>query len=224
MAAAEEILRELSAHYPALGECLADIRAAFDLLVHSYERGGKLLICGNGGSAADAEHMSAELLKGFRSGRALGESWRKILPRETWEVLQGALPAIPLPSFVAFQTAFSNDRRPEFCFAQLVLALGAAGDVLFAISTSGNASNVLLANGVARAKGMAAIGLTGADGGKMPASCDVCIRVPERETYRIQELHLPVYHALCAMVEAHFFGGDGNGLDSGGKYPSLVDA
>jgi D-sedoheptulose 7-phosphate isomerase len=202
VASAKEILRELLLRYPCLEKCAADIVAARDALLCGFRSGAKLLLCGNGGSAADSEHMAAELLKGFRRDRAVGPG---AVPEKLRSHLQGALPAIPLPSFVAPLTAFANDCDPDYAFAQLVLALGRSGDMLFSISTSGNSANVLRANETARALGLTVLGLSGESGGKMAATCDVCIRVPERETYRIQELHLPVYHALCAAVEADFF-------------------
>jgi D-sedoheptulose 7-phosphate isomerase len=200
----EDILVELLSRFPVLFCCAGDIRAAFAAIAGCFGAGGKLLVCGNGGSAADADHMCAELLKGFRRPRTL-DGTHSDLSRELVENLQGALPAIPLPNFTASLTAFSNDCRPEFSFAQLVLALGKEGDGLFGISTSGNSKNVLLAMDTARALGMKTIGLSGASGGKMVGICDVCICVPETETYRIQELHLPIYHALCSMLEVHFF-------------------
>jgi D-sedoheptulose 7-phosphate isomerase len=197
-----EIFADLLARHTALESCRSDLFGAFQMLRDCFSKGGKLLICGNGGSAADADHIAAELLKGFRCPRRLRDGQ---LPAEISQFLQGALPAIPLPQLVAIQTAFANDCRPEFAFAQLVFALGRPGDILLSLSTSGNSANVLHANGVARAMGMGTVGLSGAGGGRMRETCDRCIRVPATETYLVQELHLPVYHALCAALEAHFF-------------------
>jgi D-sedoheptulose 7-phosphate isomerase len=206
VSSAEEIFHDLLVSYPPLEQCVADIAAASDALVRCFRSGGKLLLCGNGGSAADTEHIAAELLKEFRQRRAVESPPEASLSRELRDHLQGALPAIPLPSFVAPLTAFANDCFPEYAFAQLVFALGRQGDLLLSLSTSGNSANVLRANETAKALGLGVIGLSGEDGGKMASGCDICIRVPERETYRIQELHLPVYHALCAMVESIIFG------------------
>lgn len=198
--------------YPALEECREDITAAALLIVKTYEEGGKLLLAGNGGSAADCEHISGELLKGFMSKRALSEEKRRKM-REGYPIedsvldeLQMGLAAIPLPSFSALGSAFSNDVNAELVFAQGVLSLGKRGDTLVAISTSGNSQNVLRAAEVARALGIRVIGLTGRCGGALGDVCDVCIRVPECETYKVQEYHLPVYHYLCEKVEKHFFG------------------
>jgi phosphoheptose isomerase len=202
----DEIFRDLLVRYPALERCAAEVAEAKDVLVGCFRSGGKLLLCGNGGSAADAEHMAAELLKGFRQKRVIGPAFASALGEELRGHLQGALPAIPLPSFVAPLTAFANDCSSEYAFAQLVFALGRRGDVLFSFSTSGNSANVLRADETAKALGLTVIGLSGESGGKMASGCDVCICVPERKTYRIQELHLPVYHALCAMVETVIFG------------------
>lgn len=201
------LLQELLTRFPALAPCAADIEQAFELLRACYQRGGKILLAGNGGSAADAEHWSGELLKGFASKRPLPADLRGKLPAELAAGLQQALPAIPLTSFIALNTAFANDVNAAFAFAQLVWGLGHEGDVLVGLSTSGNAANILHAADAARAKGMSILGLTGANGGKLAARTDVCIRVPETVTYKIQELHLPIYHCLCLMLEEAFFGG-----------------
>lgn len=198
-------LEELLRRYPQLSQCRDAIAESYGILAACFENSGKVLICGNGGSAADAGHMSAELLKAFCRPRILNECWQVKLSPALYNALQGSLPAIPLPDFVAIQTAFGNDCSPEFCFAQLVFGLGNVGDVLFSISTSGNSKNILAANEVARAKGMKVIGLTSRSGGQMKTQCDICIGVPEEETFKIQELHLPLYHALCLMLEARFF-------------------
>ncbi len=209
-------LAELLERYPALGVCRADIEAAHQALTASWSAGGKLLVCGNGGSAADADHIVGELMKGFLSLRPLDEKVRARLRAVDAQLgaelagkLQKALPVINLAAPTALSTAFANDVSGEMGFAQAALGYGRAGDVLMGISTSGNAANVRAALVVARANGLATIGLTGRSGGKMAGLCDVLIRVPADRTFEVQELHLPVYHCLCAMAEAHFFAGHG---------------
>ena len=182
------------------------------MLIDCYRRCGKLLLCGNGGSCADCEHIVGELMKGFLKKRPLSARKRERM-RENWESideslldkLQCGLPAISLPSMTALNTAFCNDVEPELLYAQGVLALAKEVDVLLCISTSGNAKNVCAAAEVARALGVFVLGLTGETGGRLRALCDCCICVPERETFKVQELHLPVYHYLCAETEAYFF-------------------
>ena len=192
-----------------LKSCADDIRSAFEILLISYRAGHKLLLCGNGGSAADCEHIAGELVKSFYRERPLAPELTSELGPELAENLHGSLPAIPLPSFSAFHTAFANDDDPKFAFAQQVLGLGKPGDVLLAISTSGNSANVLHAARTAKATGLRVIGLTGESGGKLAPLCDVAVCVPATEVARIQELHLPVYHALCQMIEDAIFGQDG---------------
>lgn len=206
-------LDTLLARYPALEGCRADIAAAFDLLAGSFERGGKLLVCGNGGSASDSEHIVGELMKGFCRPRpvspAAAEALRAADPALgpfLAEHLQTPLPALSLTGHPALSSAFQNDVVPELGFAQQVFGYGAAGDVLLGISTSGGSRNVLFAAVAARSRGLSVIGLTGAAGGRLAQYCDVCIRVPETETFKVQELHLPVYHCLCLMLEERFFG------------------
>ena len=165
-----------------------------------------MLICGNGGSAADAEHWAAELLKGFYSKRPLAGPLAAVLSPDLAQNLQGALPTIPLSGFTSLSTAFANDNNIEYLFSQLVLGLGRKGDVLICISTSGQSRNVLLAAQTASALGMSTIGLTGRDGGALADLADVAIRVPETEVHLIQEYHLPVYHTLSLMLEEAFFG------------------
>ena len=205
-------LENLIARYPALLGCSDDIVSAYNALLDMFRGSGKLLIAGNGGSAADCEHIAGELLKSFKKKRpvcsdacdALMEKYGEagaVLARK----LEGALPAIPLPSIISLNTAFANDVDPAVAFAQLTFALGGKGDILIAISTSGNAQNVINAVMVANAMGMKTIGLTGASGGKLSGLCDIMVRVPSEETYVIQEYHLPVYHALCAMLERELF-------------------
>ena len=207
-----EQIEILTSRYPALEACKADILVAFEVLRDSYAHGGKLLVCGNGGSPSDAEHIVGELMKGFKSSRKLDEVSRKKLEDIDSAIgsmladnLQGALPAIALDGHSALSTAYMNDCEPLMCFAQQVNGYGRESDVLLSISTSGNSKNVVYAAVTAKAKGMKVIGLTGQKESKLSAMADVCIRVPETETYKIQELHLPVYHSLCLMLEEEFF-------------------
>lgn len=199
--------------YPVLKSVKDEIVEAYFLLVESYKNEGKLLIAGNGGSAADAEHIVGELMKGFKLPRKLNENFTDKLISENEELgtvlaesLQGALPAIALDGHPALSTAYMNDCEPLLCFAQQVNGYGKAGDVFLGISTSGNSKNILYAATTAHAKGMKVIGLTGAKDSKLTQMSDVCIKVPQTETYMIQELHLPVYHCLCLMLEDEFFG------------------
>lgn len=199
--------------YPVLNSVKDEIVEAYFLLVESYKNEGKLLIAGNGGSAADAEHIVGELMKGFKLPRKLNENFTDKLISENEELgtvlaesLQGALPAIALDGHPALSTAYMNDCEPLLCFAQQVNGYGKAGDVFLGISTSGNSKNIFYAATTAHAKGMKVIGLTGAKDSKLAQMSDVCIKVPQTETYMIQELHLPVYHCLCLMLEDEFFG------------------
>ena len=199
--------------YPVLNSVKDEIVEAYFLLVESYKNEGKLLIAGNGGSAADAEHIVGELMKGFKLPRKLNENFTDKLISENEELgtilaesLQGALPAIALDGHPALSTAYMNDCEPLLCFAQQVNGYGKAGDVFLGISTSGNSKNILYAATTAHAKGMKVIGLTGAKDSKLTQMSDVCIKVPQTETYMIQELHLPVHHCLCLMLEDEFFG------------------
>lgn len=198
--------------YPSLESAKNDIVAAYLLLEESYENGGKLLVAGNGGSAADAEHIVGELMKGFKLSRKPETDFAERLVAENQELgsvlaenLQGALPAIALDGHPALSTAYMNDCEPLLCFAQQVNGYGKSGDVFLGISTSGNSKNVLYAATTAHAKGMKVIGLTGAKDSKLKDMSDVCIKAPQTETYMIQELHLPVYHCLCLMLEERFF-------------------
>jgi len=198
-------LQKLIDRYPQLLECANDIGQAFSLLSNCYHNGGKVLICGNGGSAADAEHWAGELLKGFHKKRPVSPGTGKKLSPELVSQLQGGFPTIPLTGFLSFSTAFANDVNPEFVFAQLVFALGKTTDTLVGISTSGNSRNILYAIETASFLGMSSLGLTGRTGGKMAGIADVCIKVPATEVHLVQELHLPVYHCLCTMLEDAFF-------------------
>ena len=200
-----KMFNELYERRPQLKDCAGSIAAAFDLLLACYRNGGKVLTCGNGGSAADAEHIVGELMKKFRRPRAIDSAVAAKLPSELSAKLEGALPAVSLVSMSGILTAFANDVAWEATFAQQVYGLGQRGDVLIALSTSGNSANCVNAALVARAKGMKVVALTGADGGKLAELADAAIRVPETETYKVQELHLPVYHALCAALEAELF-------------------
>ena len=198
--------------YPSLEAAKEDIIEAYLLLEESYENGGKLLVAGNGGSAADAEHIVGELMKGFKMPRKPEADFAEKLVAENQELgsvlaenLQGALPAIALDGHPALSTAYMNDCEPLLCFAQQVNGYGKSGDVFFGISTSGNSKNVLFAATTAHAKGMKVIGLTGAKDSKLKDMSDVCIKAPQTETYMIQELHLPIYHCLCLMLEEKFF-------------------
>jgi len=190
---------------PALASCLDDIQRAFETMRGSLAGGGKLLLCGNGGSGADAEHWAGELLKGFASKRPIGGELLKQLGAELACQLQGALPVIPLTGFLGLRTAWQNDCDPDYVYAQLVLALGRPGDTLVGISTSGNSKNVALALEAAAKLGLHTVALTGAGGGKAAQLAQTTVRVPSCETYLIQEFHLPVYHTLCLMLEDEFF-------------------
>ncbi len=200
--------------YPILSENRQQIINAYLVMEECYSSGGKLLIAGNGGSAADSEHIVGELMKGFKLTRKIDNDYSDKLisvdaelGKTLSENLQGALTAIALDGHIALSTAYMNDCEPELCFAQQVNGYGKNGDVFLGISTSGNSKNVLYAAVAAKAKDMKVIGLTGKKESKLSRLADVCINVSETETYMIQELHLPVYHCLCLMLEDKFFGG-----------------
>jgi D-sedoheptulose 7-phosphate isomerase len=197
-------LKTLAARHPSLHPILPQIEDAWHLLAGCFLSGRKLLLCGNGGSAADADHWAGELLKGFTQPRPLPPALAHGLSPETAARLQWALPAIPLTGFPALASAYANDVDPEFVFAQLVLGLGRAGDVLVALSTSGNSANVCRAAEVARARGLKVLALTGADGGKLKSLADLWLGVPSVSTPHVQELHLPIYHCLCLLLEEQF--------------------
>lgn len=184
--------------------CRGEIQAVYNTLAETFRRDGKLLLCGNGGSAADADHWAGELLKGFGQLRPLSPAMPEGIPTEIADRLQWAFPVIPLTGFPALSTAFCNDVEPEYVFAQLTLALGRRGDELVCLSTSGNAANVCRAAEVARARGLHVLAFTGQTGGKLTDLADVCIRVPTTYTPHVQEFHLPIYHALCLMLEDDF--------------------
>ena len=204
---------ELLERYPALKTIESELQQACDLMQEAYEGGNKLLVAGNGGSAADAEHIVGELMKGFKLQRPLSEEEKAALCKadatigvELGAKLQGALPAIALSNHPALNTAFINDVDASMVFAQQMNGYGNAGDVFLAITTSGNSKNVLYAAVLAKAKGLKVIALTGGTGGKIKELADVTVIVPEKETYKIQELHLPIYHCWCLMLENTFFG------------------
>lgn len=208
----ERILDELIARYPVLASAREDILAAYHLLADCFRRGGKLLVGGNGGSAADAEHIAGELMKCFEKTRPLDAGEREALTRanatygaQLADMLVKTLPVISLTGHAALSTATMNDCDAVAIFAQQVWGYGKTGDVLLAISTSGNAENLLLAATAARARGMKVLLLTGESGGKLKALADVTVHAPASRTYLVQELHLPIYHALCMMLEEHFF-------------------
>lgn len=206
------MITELLNRYPSLCKCKAEIENAAKAIIDCYENGGKLLLCGNGGSSADCEHIVGEMMKGFLKKRPLSESKRTemkdkcdLVDDELLNKLQGGLPAIAIPSITALNSAFCNDVDPELVYAQPLMALGKENDILIGISTSGNSKNVFGAVKVAKALGIKVIGLTGKTGGKLKDTADICICATETETFKIQELHLPIYHYLCAAVEKHFF-------------------
>jgi D-sedoheptulose 7-phosphate isomerase len=205
-------IKELIERYPSLSVCEKDIRAAYTILEESYAVGGKLLIAGNGGSCADSDHICGELLKSFIKKRIPEQSFLDELARIDPDTgayladkLQGALPAISLCNQNALMTASLNDVDGNVMFAQQVNGYGIKGDVFLGISTSGNSKDVIYAMVVAKAKGLKTIALSGKTGGKVAKLADTAIIVPEEETFKIQELHLPVYHALCLQLEERFF-------------------
>ena len=206
------MLNELLSRYPQLKVCEPTLIEAVSAIIDCYKNGGKILLCGNGGSCADCDHIVGELMKGFLKKRPLSTEQKAqmtnlspLLDEKTLSKLQGGLPAISLPSLTALNSALCNDVDPELIYAQSVMAMGKTSDVLIAISTSGNAKNVFAAAKVAKGLGLTVIGLTGKGGGNLSEISDICIRVPETETFKVQELHLPVYHYLCAATEEEFF-------------------
>ena len=200
--------------YPVLDICKEDIEKAYRILEECYTHDGKLLIAGNGGSAADSEHIAGELMKRFKTPRPVPDDFAEKLQEvdsvrgpELAKNLERGLMAIPLVAHEALTTAYINDVDGLGVFAQQLYGFGRPGDVFLGISTSGNSKNIMSATVVARALGLKVIGLTGEIGGELASVADVAIRVPETETFMIQELHLPVYHCLCLMLEEKFFGG-----------------
>lgn len=196
-------MNELLKRYPTLSECRCDIENALNLIIETYKKGGKVLVCGNGGSAADCEHMVGELMKGFKLMRKVSD---EKIPEDIRQHLQGALPAISLPSQVAVLSAYINDVEPDMMYAQLVYGYAKENDLVIGLSTSGNSKNVVKALQTAKCVGAKTLSLTGERDSKLSEISDVTVKVPETETYKVQELHLPVYHYLCAETEKYFFG------------------
>ena len=199
--------------YPNLESIREDIIEGYLMMQECYENGGKLLVAGNGGSAADSEHIAGELMKRFKIPRPVSAEFAEKLMKvdsvrgaELAKNLECSLMAIPLVAHEALTTAYINDVDGRGVFAQQLFGYGKAGDVFLGISTSGNSQNIISATVVARALGIKVIGLTGASGGELAEIADVIVKVPERETYMIQELHLPIYHCWCLMLEDYFFG------------------
>ncbi len=209
-------LNELYRRCPAVAPCRENIGQACTILVECLRDGGTVLVCGNGGSAADAEHMVGELMNKYLLRRPIppadADRLRRVAGDDAEELialLQQGAPAVSLVSQCALATAIANDASPEMIFAQQVYGYGREGDALIALSTSGNSRNVIQAIHVARAKGMRTVGLTGRDGGRLAQLCDTTVCAPADRTFEIQEMHLPVYHAMCAVIENELFGGDG---------------
>ena len=205
------ILTELGERYPALSGQLEDVEKAFSILKGCFSSGGRVYLCGNGGSASDCEHIVGELMKSFKKCRPLPSDYTAALKAcgDLGETLcanlERGLPAVSLCGHPSLTTAYMNDKNPDFTFAQQVNVWGKAGDVLVTLSTSGNSKNCLYAAHVAKVKGMNVVFLGGGTGGKLKEIADASIVVPEKETFKVQELHLPVYHCLCAMLEEEFF-------------------
>lgn len=203
----------LLSRYPALAECESEIDRALSMMLHCYTTGGKILLCGNGGSCADCEHISGELLKGFLSRRPIPMEDRSKLAKaypdgkELASELQRGIPAIPLPAFTSLLTAYANDVSPDLVYAQLVYSLGKKNDLLIGISTSGNSKNVVAAAKVAKSIDIPVIALTGQEGGSLRTIADCTVCAPANETFMIQEYHLPIYHYLCAELERIVFEG-----------------
>ncbi len=195
-------MEELLRRYPALSQCKEDIIAALDLIIDTYKNKKKILVCGNGGSAADCEHIVGELMKGFMKKRVVND---ERIPERLRNNLQGALPAISLPSQTAVLSAFINDVAPDMMYAQLVYGYADKDDLVIGISTSGNSENIVSAIETANAVGAKTLSLTGSRQSRLSEISTVTIRVPETETYKVQEYHLPVYHYLCAGAEKYFF-------------------
>lgn len=200
-----DAINELILSFENLRMLENEIRTSANLITESFSNGNKLLLCGNGGSCADCEHIAGEMVKQFAKERPLNPEIVEKLGPELSSELHGGLPALSLPSMIGFHTAFNNDNNPEFAFAQQVVAFGKANDVLWGISTSGNSKNVLHAVKTAKALGLKTIGLTGENGGKLAQTADITIKAPADNVARIQELHLPIYHAICAFVEDKLF-------------------
>ena len=208
----QKLLDTLVKRYPSLEGIRNDVENVSNIIIESYENGGKLLTCGNGGSNADADHIVGELMKSFSKKRPLESSFENSLASIDPEKaeflashLERGLPAISLSAHAALNTAVSNDIHGDLIFAQQVNGYGKKGDVFLGITTSGNSKNVIYAAIVAKAKGMKVLGLTGETGGELKNYCDAIIRVPAKWTPEVQEYHLPVYHTICQIIEYHFF-------------------
>lgn len=207
----KKIYTELFARYPVLDTVKESIMCAYEMMHATYQNGGTLFCGGNGGSACDSDHIVGELLKSFKKKRDIDSETANMLlsygekGAYLQSKLEGSLPAVSLTAHTGVLTAFANDKAWDVALAQQLYGLGKSGDCLIVLSTSGNSDNCIYAAMVAKAKGMKTIAFTGMGGGKLKALCDVCICVPETETYKVQELHLPVYHCLCAMLEEAFF-------------------
>lgn len=205
-----KIIDTLFESYPAIADCRADVEAACNMIIDCYKNSGKVLVCGNGGSAADSEHIVGELMKGFNLKRPMSEEMKAKFNgfengRYIADTLQMPLRAISLVSHTGLMTAFSNDCDADLIFAQQVLGFGDEGDVLIALSTSGNSKNVVYAAETAKALGLKVLSITGGKESKLSALSDVTIKLPKFTPFEVQELTLPVYHALCAAVEDKFF-------------------
>ncbi|MBA2481116.1 MAG: SIS domain-containing protein [Planctomycetes bacterium] len=212
MIAGPALIGELTRRHPHLASCVPGLERAAALVSACHRAGGQLLACGNGGSAADSDHLVGELVKGFRRPRTLADEqlqrlcaldpvrWGALAPK-----LQGGMRALSLCAHAALTTAIANDQDPRLVFAQQVHVHGRPGDVLVAFSTSGNSENVVCAAELARARGLTTIAFTGAGGGRLAATCDIVLSSPERDTAMVQEDHLPLYHALCGLVEDDLF-------------------
>lgn len=206
-----KILNDLTVRYPALGEALPEVKKVAELMIEAIKNGNKILLCGNGGSASDCLHIVGELMKEFAVKRPLSEEVKAALCEAgddgyIGSNLQGAMPAVSLVGVTALESAYANDAASDLGFAQQVLGLGNKGDLLIGITTSGNSKNVIFAAITAKAKGVKTVALTGGTGGKIKDICDCSIVAPARETYKIQEYHLPIYHNLCLALENEFFG------------------
>ncbi len=200
------IFEELFERYPLLENCRNDIRSAYELFVNCFNNGGKILCCGNGGSAADCDHFVGELMKGFLKKRPLSDEEKNLFEdKYIADNLQKGLPAISLCAHSALMTAFENDVAPSLVFAQQVYAYAKESDVLFCLSTSGNSENIVYAAKAAKAAGIKSVAVTGGKESLLSGICDICIRLPETETFKVQELTLPVYHCLAAMLEENYF-------------------
>lgn len=208
-------MKELLKRYPALEACSQSIEKALQIMQETYSCGGKFLVCGNGGSASDCEHIVGELMKGFMSKREIGTTDREKIssayPEESdyfCKALQRGIPAISLPSQIALISAYINDVSADMVYAQLVYGYGKPCDTVIGLSTSGNSANVVNAVKIAKAMGLKTIALTGERSSILESECDVTIKAPETETYKIQEYHLPIYHYLCAELEKFLMGNE----------------